>query len=267
MTSIGFFGPGQMGRPMVERLAAAGHSVVVHARRGEAREELAQLGVTAVADAREAAESAEVLLICLFSDPQLSELAPSLIDAAPRGATVASHVTGSVAIVQRMAELGRSRQVAVVDAPVSGTANDIRNGRLTVMLGGEAEAVEKSALAVQAYADPVLRTGALGSALKMKLVNNLLFAANAQLLAEATALGEGLGLDGATILATLEHCSGGSNVSRYASKVGDIMTFGKGVAPFMSKDVAVCKQAADELGVTPELLLDVVNRGRLPLTS
>ena len=81
----------------------------------------------------------------------------------------------------------------MVDAPVSGGPDDIRAGRLTVLLGGPPAARARAAEVVRAYADPVIETGELGTALAVKLVNNFLFAANTQVLAEAVWLGEQLG--------------------------------------------------------------------------
>jgi 3-hydroxyisobutyrate dehydrogenase-like beta-hydroxyacid dehydrogenase len=267
LASIGFTGAGRMGRPMVDRLVAAGHQVVVHARRAEARKELAAAGVTAVEDVREAAESARTMLVCLYSDAQLTELAPAILDALPRGAVLASHVTGTPATLEQLAERGRARAVEVVDAPVSGTDEAIRAGRLTVLLGGGAEAVKQVTDAVSAYSDPVLHTGVLGTALKAKLVNNLVFAANAQLLAAAAELAETLGIGERTLLDVLGCSSGGSRIGEYAAARGGITGFGAEAAPFMAKDVAACRTAAEELGVHPGLLFDVVSRGPLPLAA
>ena len=71
-----------------------------------------------------------------------------------------------------------------------------------------------------AYANPIVPTGALGSALALKLVNNLLFAANAQLLAAATRMGDQLGVNPEALLATLQVCSAGSNAAAYAHRLG-----------------------------------------------
>ncbi|UIX29314.1 NAD(P)-dependent oxidoreductase [Streptomyces sp. GQFP] len=267
MTTIGFTGAGRMGRPMVDRLAAAGHQVVVHARREEARKELTAAGVTAVEDVREAAASAQIMLVCLFSDEQLTELAPAILDALPRGAVLASHVTGAPTTLERLAERGRTRAVEVVDAPVSGTPEDIRAGRLTVLLGGGTEPVKQVAGAVSAYADPVLRTGDLGTALKAKLVNNLLFAANAQLLAAAGELADTLGIGQRSLLDVLAFSSGGSRMSEYAAVRGGITAFGAEVAPFVAKDVTACRAVTRELGVPSGWLFDVVSRGPLPLAA
>src|SRR5579863_2857572 len=72
---VGFVGAGRMGMPMVERLAAARHDLVVYARRAEAKDALTGLGVRHVSELAEAAAGVDVLLLCLFSDSQLAEVA------------------------------------------------------------------------------------------------------------------------------------------------------------------------------------------------
>ena len=261
---IGFVGAGRLGLPMVERLAAAGHDLVVHARRPETKSALERLGVRHTSELREAAVGAEVLLICVFNDEQVAEIAEPLAGALPDGAVLASHVTGREATLRAVA--GRFPGIDVVDAPVSGVAADIRAGRLTVLLGGPPPARARAAAVIAAYADPVIETGGLGTALAVKLVNNLLFAANAQLAAEAVRLGEALGLAPKSLLGALNQMSGGSQASHHAAQRASMAEFAARIAPFLSKDVAVCLEQAAERGVDPGLLIDVVRRGRLALT-
>ena len=80
---VGFVGAGRMGFPMVERLAAAGHDLVVHARRPEAAASLDRLGVRSTSELAEVAAGADVLLLCVFSDEQLAEVAEPLAAALP----------------------------------------------------------------------------------------------------------------------------------------------------------------------------------------
>jgi 3-hydroxyisobutyrate dehydrogenase-like beta-hydroxyacid dehydrogenase len=155
--------------------------------------------------------------------------------------------------------------IHVVDAPVSGGPAEISAGRLTVLLGGDPAARERAADAVRPYADPVIETGELGTALAVKLVNNFLFAANTQVLAEAIWLGEELGVAPGEMLSALNHMSGGSQVSRRAAAGADMAAFATRVGPFMKKDVAVCLEQAAERGVDPGLLIEIVRRGRLEL--
>ncbi len=261
---VGFVGAGRMGMPMVERLAATGHDLVVYARRAEAKDALTGLGVRHVTELAEAAAGVDVLLLCVFSDAQLTEIAAPLAAALPDGAVFASHVTGRESTLRAVAD--RFPAIHVVDAPVSGGPGEISAGRLTVLLGCDPAARERAADAVRAYADPIIETGELGTALAVKLVNNFLFAANTQLAAEAVRLGEALGVSPGQLLGALEHMSGGSSAShRAAEGKGDMAAFATRIGPFMKKDVAACLEQAAERAVDPGLLIDVVRGGPLPL--
>jgi len=261
---VGFVGAGRMGFPMVERLAAAGHDLVVYARRPEAAAALAELGIRHTAELAEAAADVDVLLLCVFSDAQLAEIAAPLAAALPDGAVFASHVTGRESVLRSLA--AGFPAIHVVDAPVSGGPGEISAGRLTVLLGGEPVARKQAASVVRAYADPVIETGELGTALAVKLVNNFLFAANTQLAAEAVRLGEALGVSPGQLLGALKHMSGGSSAShRAAEGEGDMAAFANRIGPFMKKDVAACLEQAAQRGVDAGLLIDVVRRGPLPL--
>lgn len=261
---IGFVGAGHLGRPMVERLAAAGHDVVAHARRPEARAELELLGVRVTDDLATVAAGRDLVLLCVFTDEQVAEVAAPVAAAMSEGAVLASHVTGRTSTLKAVA--AAAPHIHVVEAPLSGTAPDIRAGRLTVLLGGAPSARAVVATAISAYASNVFEAGELGTALPTKLVNNLLFAANVQCLADAIRLGGELGVPQETLLAILQHMSGASQASRHASHDPTLDAFAQRLAPFLIKDVAVCHELAAELGVDPGMLADIVNRGPLALT-
>jgi 3-hydroxyisobutyrate dehydrogenase-like beta-hydroxyacid dehydrogenase len=110
------------------------------------------------------------------------------------GSTLVVHTTTTVQTIGVLAAAAAERGAHVVDAPVSGTADDIRSGRLTVLAGGDEAPVARCAEVFRAYADPILATGALGTATKVKLVNNILFAANVQPLSDAARLAAELGV-------------------------------------------------------------------------
>ncbi len=124
---VGFVGAGRMGFPMVARLAAAGHELMVYARRAEAAADLERLGVRSTSELTEAAAGADVLLLCVFSDVQLAEVAGPLAAALPDEAVFASHVTGRASVLRSLAD--RFPAIEVVDAPVSGAPGEI-SGRL-----------------------------------------------------------------------------------------------------------------------------------------
>lgn len=269
MSTVGFVGAGQMGFPMVERLLAAGHEVAVHARRPELRAALTAAGARVV-DSSRAAAGAPVVLVCLFSDAQLVEAAhgpDGLLAGLHPGAVLASHVTGGRATVERLARLAGERGAEFVSAPVSGTADDIRAGRLTVLLGGADDAVRTVSQPLGAYADTLIPTGGLGSALAVKLVNNLLFAAHAQAAVAAVSLGEQLDVEPELLLRALASCSGASFAANILARLPGPQAFADTAGPFLRKDVAACEAELAAAGVKSELLFDVVRRGPLDLTK
>ncbi|WP_280302035.1 NAD(P)-dependent oxidoreductase [Nocardia abscessus] len=248
---VGFIGAGQMGEPMVVRLVAAGHRTIVYARREPVRERLRAAGADVVDSVREAAASSDVIITCLFSDQQLGEVlsGPDGVLAAARpDAVVVSHTTGAVSTIKNLAA-ERPDGPVLLDGPVSGSAEDIASGRLTVLLGGPPESVEAVRPVLAAYANTVIATGALGSALGVKLVNNALFAANAQLVAVAAEVGRQLGIDEGQLLDALSVASGNSYAADSIRRTGGFAKFEKRAAPFLRKDVAACLTATADLGI------------------
>jgi 3-hydroxyisobutyrate dehydrogenase-like beta-hydroxyacid dehydrogenase len=266
--AIGFIGAGQMGEPMVQRLLAANHEVTVYARRGDVRERLANAGALHADSIADLAAHSDVLIACLFSDAQLREVAhgpDGLIANAKPGAVLVSHTTGSVATLGELAGLSPSGPM-ILDAPVSGTTDDIDAGNLTVLIGGASGAVDRVRPVIAAYANPIIATGELGSALNIKLVNNVLFAANAQLAATAVDLGRALGVQPDALLNALACCSGGSTAAMHMQGIGGVDVFETLAAPFLRKDFAAAVDAADDVGMDLGLLRKVVESGPLSLT-
>jgi 3-hydroxyisobutyrate dehydrogenase-like beta-hydroxyacid dehydrogenase len=128
--TVGFLGAGRIGAPMVERLLAAGHRVLLHVRRPGVRTRLGALGADLVGDPVDLA-TADVVVSCLFDDTQLLAVAPPIVAALGVDAAFVSHTTGSPAVLDQLASGGTT----VVDAPFSGDADAVSAGRLTVFLG------------------------------------------------------------------------------------------------------------------------------------
>jgi 3-hydroxyisobutyrate dehydrogenase-like beta-hydroxyacid dehydrogenase len=265
--TIGFIGAGQLGEPMVRRLLGAGHDVVVYARRDDVRTRLHDEGASLADSPADLADRADILISCLFSDAQLRELGvgPDGFTTRLRSDTVfVSHTTGAVAT---LTELTNSCPAAIVDAPVSGTADHIAEGKLTVLIGGPSDAVARVTPILGAYADPIVATGGLGSALTIKLINNVLFAANSQLVAAALELASGLTVESRALLGALSVCSGGSAAASYVLGIGGIDEFAAKGAPFLRKDVAAAMTAAEEAGADLGYLQQVIETGPLELLT
>jgi 3-hydroxyisobutyrate dehydrogenase-like beta-hydroxyacid dehydrogenase len=258
---VAFVGAGQIGGPMSERLLAAGHDVTVFARRAEVREHFAAAGAAVADSLADAARAAEVVHVCVYSDEQLATVSlgdDGLVAHLADDALLVSHTTGSPATIQRIAAAGNGH---VVDAPFSGGADDVLAGTLTVMLGGAPDDVERARTTVAAFADPILPIAALGSALAVKLVNNALFAANIQLVAQAERIANKLGVDTPTFANVIQQSSGASYVMGLITFMGSTGQLVDAAGHYMRKDFDVVREVASGLGVDLGIIGDVVDHG------
>lgn len=258
---VAFVGAGQIGAPMSERLLAAGHELTVYARRAEVREHFARLGAAVTDSLAEAAHDAEAVHLALYSDAQLAEVTVGeggLVPALGPDTLLVSHTTGSPATIRRIADAGNGR---VVDAPFSGGADDVLAGHLTVMLGGAPDDIARARETVGAYADPMVDIGALGSALVVKLVNNALFAANIQLVAQAEQIANDLGVDTPTLARVIQESSGASYVMGLIAMMGSTRTLVDAAGHYMRKDIDVVREVVAGLGVDLGILGAVLDDG------
>lgn len=263
---IGFIGTGVIGEPMVERLLGAGRAVSVYARRDEVSARLAEAGATAVGAPDELA-AADLVIACLFDDEQLVQAGTPIIESMSAGSIFTSHTTGSPVTIQRLAAVAQARGVHVVEAPFSGAARVVRDGGLTVLLGGEDAQVDVVADVVAAYAQRVLRTGALGTALPVKLLNNVLFAACTQITLSAISIARELGVAEADLLSALAVSSGGSAAAENITASGKgAVAYSQGLPRYLAKDVAAAKRVANELGVDITSLLEAASLGPMDLS-
>ncbi|WP_063916261.1 NAD(P)-dependent oxidoreductase [Nocardia jinanensis] len=264
---VGFVGAGSMGSPMVARLLGAGVPVELYARRPEVRAKFAEQGVKVHDSAAELARSVGTCIVCLFSGDQLEDLAlgdDGLIGNLPAGAVLVNHTTIATATVDRVATAARARDIEFLDAPVSGTSEAITEGKLTVLAGGAAAAVEQAEPYLRTYSAQVLRTGGIGSATRAKLLNNLTFAAHAQVAQSVVGLAAELGLAAEQVVEAFAACSGDSRVFGYLRAQG-IDVLSKSV-PYIRKDVLAVESDAADLGVDLGLLREIVGRGPLPFS-
>jgi len=262
---VGFVGAGRMGRPMVDRLAAAGHEVQVLGRSSRTRDALRAAGAVAVEDATAVAGGAEVVCVCVFNDDQVKDvcLGSGLLDAMPDDSVLVVHTTGSPRTVQAIAAKAAAgasnRGIGVLDAPVSGGPQDIAAGCITLLVGGAAEHVDRVKPVLTAYGDPVLHLGPLGAGQGVKLVNNAVFAANIGVLAEAVKLGTEFGVAENDLLEALAHGSGASRALADAVGHGSVEAFATAIREFLGKDVAVVREVVAELGGSLGVLDDAIN--------
>jgi 3-hydroxyisobutyrate dehydrogenase-like beta-hydroxyacid dehydrogenase len=204
----GFVGVGHMGGAMARRLVAAGHSLVVHDLDATACEALVARGARAAGSAREVAEQAAVVFLCLPSIEATRAVAAGLAGGSALRVVVETSTVGP-ASVRELAERMAQHGVQVVDAPVSGGPRGAEAGTLSLMHAGAPAAVAQVLPQLQAIAGKLFDVGAEpGLAQVCKLVNNAISAAGMIAACEATVLGVKAGLDAGTLLAAINAGSG-----------------------------------------------------------
>ena len=249
---LGFIGTGRMGHPMASKLVEAGHEVRALARSQDKRAALAADGAQPVARVAEAADGAEAVLVCVFTDEQVQEvcLTTGLLGAMPAGSALVIHTTGSPRTAENIADRAAPFGISVVDAPVSGGPHDIAAARLTLFAGGTPAALELVRPALASYADPILHVGPLGAGQRVKLINNALFAAHLGLLTSAVDLATQLGVPEPVLLDALPHGSAASRALTAVASRGSVAAFTKTVGDFLTKDIEVARKTAATLGTT-----------------
>ena len=266
MPTLGFIGVGRIGEPMVERLLAAGHDVAFHSRREEVVHRLERLGGRPVATFTDLA-SREMVISCLYSDAQMLDVGPAIIQSMTPGGLFVSHTTGTTMAIQELAVIAKSRSVGIVDAGFSGDGQKVRAGALTLLLGGAPDDVDRAKSVLTAYGSILIETGGLGSGMQVKVLNNLLFAAISQSTLSVLKSAAKQGIDETVLLRALRAASGASASAEFIQTHGGAAKFVPRVEPFLKKDVDVAIRMAADIGMDVSAVVLAAGAGPMDLTG
>jgi 3-hydroxyisobutyrate dehydrogenase-like beta-hydroxyacid dehydrogenase len=196
---VAVLGAGNMAGAMVGTLRRAGFDVTVWNRTAERGEAVAEThGAATAATAADAVRGAEVVLSSLADDEAV--LATYLGGAGAASGAGPDQVllemsTIAPATALRAGEAVAERGAAFLDAPVSGSVPVVEKGELTIMVGGDAAALERARPVLDALAAKVFHVGSLGAGATVKLAVNALVHAIDVGLSEALVLAEKAGVD------------------------------------------------------------------------
>ena len=252
LPKIGLIGAGRMGRPILDRLRAAGHEARVLLRSLEARAAALAEGLDACDSVAETVRDADVVFCVVLNDAQVREvcLGPDgAIAAMKPGAVLVQHTTSDPETARLLGLAAAERGVEVLDAALSGGPHDIAAGRLTLWIGGDAAVLDATHPVLASYAEPILFVGPLGAGQKVKLINNALFVSQVGLAVEAVRMAGALGIDEPAILAALQHGSGASRGLAVVAGGGSVAALAPRIGALMAKDVATVRNVADKAGI------------------
>ncbi|MCS7475261.1 NAD(P)-dependent oxidoreductase [Umezawaea endophytica] len=188
-TRIAFLGLGTMGAPMAGRVLAAGYPLTVWNRTPERADDLRARGATVAGSPADAVRDADVVVTMLADPAAVREVVAAVVPALRPGAHLVDASTVGPDVVREVAAL-LPAGVTLVDAPVMGSADRAATGELSLLVGGDADAVTP----LLSVFGAITRTGELGTgaALKLVLINAVVVGVTA--VAEAMTLADALGL-------------------------------------------------------------------------
>jgi 3-hydroxyisobutyrate dehydrogenase-like beta-hydroxyacid dehydrogenase len=240
-----FVGLGVMGFPMAGHLARAGHSVTVFNRTGpKAKDWTEKHGGRAAATPAAAATDAELVMLCVGNDDDVRAVAlgrDGALGAMKPGTILVDHTTASATVARELYAAAKARGVHFLDAPVSGGQAGAENGKLTIMVGGDADAFARAEPVLGCYGRAVTLMGGAGSGQLTKMVNQICIAGLVQGLSEGINFGMRAGLDIEQVLDVIGKGAAQSwqMDNRGKTMAADKFDFGFAV-DWMRKDLAMC---------------------------
>ena len=249
MSTCAFIGLGVMGYPMAGHLVAAGHTVTVY-NRTSARADawVAEHGGSAGATPAQAAEGADVVLLCVGDDPDVRAVTTSpggVLERMAAGSVLVDHTTASAAVAREIHAAAAERGVGFVDAPISGGQAGAENGVLTVMCGGDQVDFDRAAPVIDAYSRACNLLGGPGSGQLTKMVNQICIAGLVQGLSEGINFAQRAGLDVDAVVDTISKGAAGSWQMENRAHTMAEGTFDYGFAlDWMRKDLRICFEEA-----------------------
>lgn len=198
MLRVGYIGLGLMGKSVARNILKAGFPVVVHNRSRAAVDELVAEGATSANSPKEVAAQVDILFTNLPDSPDVEQVVlgkNGIIEGARSGLIVIDNSTIKPASARMIAVKLKEKGVFSLDAPVSGGDIGAKNGTLTIMVGGEAEALEKAMPVLQAMGKTITHVGDAGAGQVAKAANQIMVAAQMVAMGELLVFSKKAGVD------------------------------------------------------------------------
>lgn len=271
---VAFLGLGIMGSRMAANLARAGVPLTVWNRTESTAEAFChEHGARLAATPAHAATDSAVVITMVVDGRQVREVllgqSGAAATAAPGTLFIDCSTIGPTATREIGAELA-GRQLRLIDAPVTGSSPKAQDGTLTIMVGGEAQDLERARPLLDVMGAVIVHAGPQGQGQMVKLINNAVAATNAAVLGQALLVGSRAGVDLDALIRVMGAGAGGSamlDLKAGPMRTHDYTTLFK--LEHMLKDVRLCLEEGQALGVpfpsaayTREVLTAAMGLGR-----
>lgn len=259
-TTIGFIGIGVMGKSMAGHIRQAGYALHVYTRTAAKADELVAKGAVWHATPAALAAACDLIITMVGYPHDVEELylgEAGLIAHARAGAYLIDMTTSSPLLAKRIQEAAAAKGQYALDAPVSGGDVGAREGKLSIMVGGDPADFEAALPVFKLMGANIVRQGGAGAGQHTKMCNQIAIASNMIGVCEALAYAKAAGLNPAAVLASIESGAAGSwSLSNLAPRIiAGSFEPGFYVKHFI-KDMGIALEAAKEMGLdTPGLKL------------
>ena len=212
-TKVGWIGTGVMGRWMCGHLKAKGYATTVYNRSKEKAQPLLSEGAAWADTPKAIAERSDVVFAIVGFPKDVREvfLGPQGALAGSRaGMALVDMTTSEPSLAREIYEAAKAKGVASIDAPVSGGDVGAKNAALSIMVGGDAEAVEAVKPLFECMGKTIVHQGPAGAGQHTKMVNQILIATNMIGVCEALLYGYKAGLNLETVMQSVSVGAAGS---------------------------------------------------------
>jgi 2-hydroxy-3-oxopropionate reductase len=195
---VGFIGLGIMGKPMARNLIKAGYPLIVHNRSRAAVDELSKEGAQGAADAKEVATRADIIITMLPDSPDVDLVYAGengIFSGVKLGTLLVDMSTISPAVARKLAGEAQKRGCDMLDAPVSGGEAGAISASLSIMIGGEAAAVERAMTIFESLGKNIVHVGGAGAGQVTKAANQMVVGTTIAIVSEALVLAAKAGVD------------------------------------------------------------------------
>lgn len=211
--TVGFIGVGNMGNPMASNVLKGGFAMTVFDKHAPAMENLLQAGAERGASAQDVVEHCEIVLTCVPASPDVEALyldAGGLVERAKPGTILIDLSSVLPSTPRKVEPRAKERGVHFLEAPVSGGVSGARAATLAIMVGGDAQVLERARPVLRCIGPNIFHVGPAGAGNTAKAINNMMACVNSLAMMEGLAVGLKAGLDPMTIYEVVKASSGGS---------------------------------------------------------
>lgn len=250
---VGFVGLGIMGQGMAHNLLKAGFELTVWNRTASKMDSLVEAGAKAGQNPADVAAKSDLVVVCVSDTPDVEAVVlgeNGVIEGVKSGSLVIDCSTISPTVTRTIAQTLAKRDVAMLDAPISGGSEGAVKGTLSIMVGGKAEDFERARPVFEAMGKKITHVGDNGAGQTVKLVNQILVVGHALAMSEALLFAQAGGVDLQKALTAVEAGAAGSWMLSNRGPQILARDWRPGFTiDLQQKDVRLVLGAADDLGV------------------